>query len=46
VMHLLGNMWFLWIFGDNVEERLGTIRFVIFYFVVGAVGALTQAFSD
>ena len=44
-MHLLGNMWFLWIFGDNVEERLGTIRFVIFYLVVGAVGALAQAFS-
>jgi len=44
-MHLIGNMWFLWIFGDNVEERLGTIRFVIFYFVVGVVGALAQAFS-
>jgi membrane associated rhomboid family serine protease len=44
-MHLIGNMWFLWIFGDNVEERLGTFRFVIFYFVVGAVGALAQAFS-
>ena len=44
-MHLIGNMWFLWIFGDNVEERLGTIRFVIFYFLVGAVGALAQAFS-
>ena len=35
-------MWFLWIFGDNVEERLGTIRFVIFYLVVGTVGALAQ----
>jgi len=44
-MHLIGNMWFLWIFGDNVEERLGTIRFVIFYFLVGAVGALAQSFS-
>ena len=44
-MHLIGNMWFLWIFGDNVEERLGTIRYVIFYFVVGIVGALAQAFS-
>ena len=39
-------MWFLWIFGDNVEERLGTIRFVIFYLLVGAVGALAQAFSS
>jgi membrane associated rhomboid family serine protease len=44
-MHLLGNMWFLWIFGDNVEERLGVIRFVIFYLVVGIVGALAQAFA-
>jgi membrane associated rhomboid family serine protease len=44
-MHLLGNMWFLWIFGDNVEERLGTIRFVIFYLIVGVVGALAQSFA-
>jgi membrane associated rhomboid family serine protease len=44
-MHLIGNMWFLWLFGDNVEERLGAIRYVIFYFVVGTVGALAQAFS-
>jgi membrane associated rhomboid family serine protease len=44
-MHLIGNMWFLWIFGDNVEERLGTVRFVIFYLIVGAVGALAQSFS-
>jgi membrane associated rhomboid family serine protease len=43
--HLAGNMWFLWIFGDNVEERLGTIRFVIFYLVVGVVGALAQSFA-
>jgi rhomboid family protein len=45
-MHLIGNMWFLWIFGDNVEERLGTVRFIIFYLIVGAVGALAQAFSS
>jgi membrane associated rhomboid family serine protease len=44
-MHLIGNMWFLWIFGDNVEERLGTIRFIIFYLVVGIVGALAQCYS-
>ena len=45
-MHLIGNMWFLWIFGDNVEERLGTIRFVIFYLIVGTAGALAQVFSS
>jgi membrane associated rhomboid family serine protease len=44
-MHLIGNMWFLWIFGDNVEERLGAVRFVIFYLVVGIVGALAQCYS-
>jgi membrane associated rhomboid family serine protease len=44
-MHLIGNMWFLWIFGDNVEERLGPIRYIVFYLLVGAAGALAQAFS-
>jgi membrane associated rhomboid family serine protease len=44
-MHLIGNMWFLWIFGDNVEDHLGAIRYVLFYFIVGGVGALAQAFS-
>jgi membrane associated rhomboid family serine protease len=44
-MHLIGNMWFLWIFGDNVEERLGRIRYVVFYLLVGVAGALAQVFS-
>jgi membrane associated rhomboid family serine protease len=44
-MHLLGNMWFLWVFGDNVEEALGPIRFAIFYFVAGTLGALAQIFA-
>jgi membrane associated rhomboid family serine protease len=44
-MHLIGNMWFLWIFGDNVEERLGIIRYIFFYLLVGVAGALAQAFS-
>jgi membrane associated rhomboid family serine protease len=30
-MHLLGNMWFMWIFGNNVEDAMGRIRFVVFY---------------
>ena len=29
--HVIGNMWFLWIFGDNIEDRLGHGRFVVFY---------------
>jgi membrane associated rhomboid family serine protease len=41
-LHLLGNMLFLWIFGNNVEDRLGRIRFLVFYLVGGAVAGLTQ----
>jgi membrane associated rhomboid family serine protease len=44
-MHLIGNMWFLWVFGDNVEEALGSFRYLVFYFLVGTVGALAQCFS-
>lgn len=40
--HLLGNVWFLWIFGDNVEGALGHARFLAFYLVVGMVAAVTQ----
>jgi membrane associated rhomboid family serine protease len=41
VMHLVGNMWFMWIFADNVEDRMGPFRFLLFYLVcgVGAAGA-------
>ncbi len=44
-LHLIGNMWFLWLFGDNVEEALGRVRYVLFYFIVGTVAALAQCFS-
>jgi membrane associated rhomboid family serine protease len=44
--HLAGNMLFLWIFGDNVEDRVGRGRFVAFYLICGAVAALTQALPD
>jgi membrane associated rhomboid family serine protease len=40
--HLLGNMWFLWIFGDNVEDRLGSFKFIAFYLVTGVIGAISQ----
>ena len=45
-MHLLGNMLYLWIFGDNIEDRLGHGRFVAFYFVCGGVAALGQGLMD
>ncbi len=41
--HLLGNMWFLWIFGNNVEDKLGRIQFLVFYLICGAIAALTQS---
>lgn len=41
-IHIISNMWFLWIFGDNVEERLGSFFFPIFYLLAGAIGGLTQ----
>ena len=44
--HLAGNMLYLWIFGDNVENRVGRGRFVAFYLICGAIAALTQALPD
>ncbi len=41
-MHLIGNMWFLWIFGDNVEDRLGALRFLAIYLAWGWVATAAQ----
>jgi membrane associated rhomboid family serine protease len=41
-MHLIGNMWFLWIFGDNVEDRLGPVRFIGIYLAWGWIAAAAQ----
>jgi membrane associated rhomboid family serine protease len=41
-MHLLGNMWFLWIFGNNIEDSMGHLRFVGFYLICGVAAALLQ----
>jgi membrane associated rhomboid family serine protease len=41
-LHLGGNMLFLWIFGDNVEHRVGKIQYVLFYLLAGVVGSLAQ----
>ena len=43
VLHLLGNMLFLWIFGGNVEEALGIVRFLLFYLLCAALAGVTQA---
>jgi membrane associated rhomboid family serine protease len=41
-MHVIGNMWYLWIFGDNVEDRFGHGRFLGFYLIAGMVAAFGQ----
>jgi membrane associated rhomboid family serine protease len=38
-VHLLGNMWYLWIFGDNIEDRLGHLRFLVFYLLCGLLAS-------
>jgi membrane associated rhomboid family serine protease len=45
LMHLFGNMLFLWIFGDNLEDRLGHVRYLIFYLLTGVLASLAHVFS-
>ena len=45
-MHLLGNMWFLWIFGNNIEDSMTRPRFIVFYLLCGLVAAMAQVFSQ
>jgi membrane associated rhomboid family serine protease len=45
-LHLLGNMWTLWIFGDNVEDRMGPVRFVAFYLICGLAAGLVHWFTN
>lgn len=45
IAHILGNMLFLWIFGDNVEDRMGHVRYLIFYFVCGILSSLAHVFT-
>jgi membrane associated rhomboid family serine protease len=45
-LHILGNMLFLWIFGDNVEDAMGHLRYLIFYLLGGVIAGLAQVASD
>ena len=45
-LHLIGNMLFLWVFGDNVEDAMGHGRFLIFYLLCGAAGGAAHAFAN
>jgi membrane associated rhomboid family serine protease len=46
LFHLLGNMLFLWVFGDNVEDAMGHLRFLVFVLLCGAAASLAHAFAD
>jgi membrane associated rhomboid family serine protease len=41
-LHLIGNMWFLWLFGNNVEDSMGHVRYVVFYLLSGVAAAAAQ----
>lgn len=45
-LHILGNMWFLYIFGDNIEDRIGHIRYLIFYLLCGVVAGLIHLLTN
>ena len=46
VAHLVGNMLYLWIFGDNIEDSMGHLRFVVFYLLCGVAASLAHAFVE
>ncbi len=43
-LHIIGNMWFLWVFGDNVEDRMGRFKYLLFYILSGLGAAVIQMF--
>jgi membrane associated rhomboid family serine protease len=45
-LHVIMNMWLLWIFGDNIEDRMGSIRFLAFYLVCGVLAGLVHLYTN
>jgi len=45
-MHLIGNMLFLWVFGDNVEDDMGHARYLAFYLLCGTAGGIAHALAN
>ncbi|MFN5746865.1 MAG: rhomboid family intramembrane serine protease [Methylococcaceae bacterium] len=45
-LHLILNMWLLWIFGDNIEDRMGGVRFITFYLLCGLIAGLTHVYTN
>jgi len=46
IFHLAGNMLYLWIFGNNIEDRLGIFRFILFYLLCGIIATYTHAITE
>jgi membrane associated rhomboid family serine protease len=46
IMHIAGNMWFLWIFGDNIEDDLGHAGYLVFYLICGLLASLAHVFTN
>ncbi|MDD5696749.1 MAG: rhomboid family intramembrane serine protease [Candidatus Pacebacteria bacterium] len=46
IVHLLGNVWFLWVFGENLESRMGSLKFLFFYFLCGTAAVLAYALTE
>ena len=45
-LHIIGNMWFLWVFADNIEDVMGPVRFALFYLICGLAAAALQVATD
>jgi membrane associated rhomboid family serine protease len=45
-LHLIGNMWFLWVFGNNVEDSMGRVRYLVFYLLTGLAAAAAQMIAN
>ena len=45
-LHLIGNIWFLWLFGNNVEDSMGHVRYLVFYLLSGLAAAAAQTFVN
>jgi rhomboid family protein len=46
ILHIAGNMLFLWVFGNNIEDSMGRLKFVLFYLLAGLIAVYSQAFID
>lgn len=45
-LHVIGNLWFLWIFGDNIEDHIGHFKFLLFYLLCGIAAGLTHVYTN